>query len=258
MPFVSSFSRSFYYGRRPQYINPLSATVGLVGAIAWFNADLGTTQNFNVNLTDGSKVNQWLDRSGYGRNANSIGNAAFRPTWQQNILNTYGAVRYNGIAQSSNVNPINWLTGRSGVTVYVVARNSVTTGIRPLVTTNTGDCAIGSDGSFWQVGMAGAVGTSSIVPETSNFHIYTLIFDGTQATNSDRLRFRYDKVYQPLTFTGTVGTVIVPGTNYYFATDGGGVNYWGGDIVEISIWGAALTEAEIAVMDDYFSQHWNL
>lgn len=258
MPIFSTFTGSFNEGQRPQYINPLNATADLVslGAIAWFNADLGTQVNFNQNLTSGSKISQWTDASGFNHNANSTGNASRRPAWFANVLNGLGVVRYDGVQQQSNINPIAWLDNLTGFTVYVVAKMSTTTGIRPLVTSNLNDGAIVSNGSFWQVRFAGGTGTSTVAPTTTGFHIFTLIFDGTAIGDANRLRFRYDKVDRALTFAGTVGTQFTPATDYYFAQDG--TNFWGGDIAEVAIWGGALTANQISVMDQYFSTHWGL
>jgi hypothetical protein len=258
MPFVNAASHSFYPGRRPGTIYNPNVLPNLQ---IWYNADVGAPPNFNQTYTSGSDISQWTDRSSTGHNANQSGGTSAKPNWYSNVQNGWGTVRFNGTSESLNINPVSaspqWIVGVSAWTVYMVFKMSSTTGTRPLLDTDVPLVGpkIYSNGTNWCVGAAGGVGTSSIAASTTGFHFISLIYDGTGATNADRLKMRFDDQPVALTYTGTVGTTIATGAKYlYWATDN--TNYFAGDIGEVLVFSRALTGSETAAVESYLDIHW--
>ena len=90
-------SQSFRAGQRPVII--ISDPNILPNLQVWYNADLGTTVNFNQNYVSGDDISQWKDRSAFGHNLNKSGNASVKPNWianQAGVGNTLCGIRFNG------------------------------------------------------------------------------------------------------------------------------------------------------------------
>ena len=114
---------------------------------------------------------------------------------------------------------------------------------------------------LYQVATAGGTGTSSVTGDTTKFHIFTVIFDGSGATNADRLKFRYDGADQTLNFGATtVGTQTSGSTTTYYlgVDDTGAAGYWNGDMGAVIIYTRALTTNELIGVEEYLSNFWGI
>jgi hypothetical protein len=82
-------------------------------------------------------------------------------------------------------------------------------------------------------------------PLTVNtWHHVHWIYDGTQATNSSRLRLWIDAVEQPLTFAGIVATSL-PNVANPLTLGRNIAQYMTGQMAEVGVWtGVAITDAE--------------
>lgn len=225
----------------------------------WYNATDGSAAQFGSNLTDGAVVTQWLDLTGNGRVANKAGSSTIKPSWQANEQNGKGVVQFTAAESDSlDINPITWAQSLSGATVYVVAKALTLDGTnRTMVTTNTGGYNISWSGSYWRVGAASGFGEAqSLSPDTSAYHVFGNIFDGTQTGNANRLKFRYDGVQQTLNFGATtVGTTTSPTASYfYFGTNNS--TYFNGYIGTIMIWTRALNISECLQVESYLKTVW--
>ena len=257
-------SQSFRAGQRPVII--ISDPNILPNLQVWYNADLGTTLNFNQNYVSGDDISQWKDRSAFGHNLNQSGNNSVKPNWianQAGVGNTLGVIRFNGTSESLNINPITWMQSQTGFSLFVVAKAS-TVGVttRTICATNTGGFQISHNTSNWRVEAAGCSGVSTVtgVGDTSKYNIYALIFDGTGVGNAGRLKFRYNKIPQTLTYVGTAATITSSVATHFYVGVGsdGNSQYFSGDIAEMIMFTRTLNSSEIGGVESYMTAHWNL
>ena len=254
----NTFSSSFRAGRRPGIIKDPTVLVNLQ---VWYNADVSNTTNFNVAPANGADISQWKDRSGTGHNANQSGNASVKPNWYANIQNGYGIVRFNGSSESLSINPIAFMQSLPGFTMMVVAKASSLASASDLTSSDVGGFRIFHNATNWGVSTSGGTGTSTVTGDTTKFHIYSLIFDGTASGNAGRLKFRYDEQDQSLNFGATtVGTATnASATHFYIGVDDtNSAGYWQGDIGSIIVYTRALTSNEIVGVESYLSNFWGI
>tara|TARA_R110000868_G_scaffold114701_2_gene307014 strand:- start:239 stop:1027 length:789 start_codon:yes stop_codon:yes gene_type:complete len=257
-------SQSFRAGQRPVII--VTNPDVLPNLQVWYNADLGNTTNFNVTLANGDDISQWKDRSAFGHNLNKAGNASVKPNWYANqagVGNTLGVISFNGTSESLDINPISWMQSQTGFSLFVVAKaNTVGITSRTISATNTGGFQISHNTSNWRVEAGGCSGVSTVtgVGDTSRFNIYALIFDGSGIGNTSRLRFRYNKVPQTLTYTGTAGTITSASASTFYVgvSSIGNSQYFSGDIAEMIMFTRTLNSSEIGGVESYMTAHWNL
>ena len=225
----------------------------------WYNATDGSAAQFGSTLTDGAVVTTWVDLTGAGHDANKAGGSTVKPSWQANEQNGKGVVQFTSSETDSlDINPINWTQSLSGATVYVVSRAiTLDATNRTIVTTDTGGYNVSWSGNYWRVGAAGGFGEAqSLLPDTSTYHIFGNIYDGTQTGNANRLKFRYDGVQQNLNFGATtVGTTTSPSAAYfYFGSND--TTYFNGYIGTIMIWTRALNVSECIQVENYLKTVW--
>lgn len=264
MPFMGDIGQMGYV--QPSQIPNLSL---------WYNGSAltttvnGVSQN-NFTFQSGTQVKTWNDLSGTGHASNAVG-AAY-PDYVTNIQNGLSAVLYTSANQDNlDINPLSWLTSSTtGFTMYFIARpTSLPASVIPLVATDT-ELGVWWNGTNWTVGQSvGNYGTVSVTNDTTKFHMYGMIFDGTQTGNANRQRFRYDKSTKTLSFTGTIGANTNSGgqPSYFFF---GGDNrsksvsntfyntFMDGYMAEVMMWTRALTAAEINSVELYLNTKWGL
>jgi hypothetical protein len=256
---IGAFGDSFAYGRR-QYIAYVPPPPNPAAINVWYDASSSSIP-FVPNGNDGTGITQWSDSSNAARNANpSGGGTSPRPIVKTNMQNGYRIVRFDGVAMNLQVSNTTWAQNLPGFTILCVARFASFSGTRTLCSTDQNGFKIFFDGTNMAVQTSGGTGTSSIVGDITNFHIFGLVFDGTQPDNASRLKFRYNKAQQDLTFSGTVGsTTSASATKFnmgwYSATSS---EYWAGDIAEFQLYTKTLTAGEISTAENYLSNHWGL
>lgn len=258
------FSKSFSIGTRPTRVVNVNA---LQNITASYNADIANAANFGNNIpSNGSAVTPWADSLGTGKDLNKSGSNALKPIWVENqsgIGNTFGIVRFDGSNDSLDINPIAWMQSLSGFSLFVVAK-ATTVGVstRTLCTTDTGGFQISHNSSNWRVEAGGCSGVSTVtgVGDTSKFNIYALIFDGSGIGNTGRLKFRYNKIPQTLTYVGTANSITSASASRYYVGVGSAANsqYFSGDIAQILIFNRALDSTRISGVESYLSTKWNL
>lgn len=253
---TSSFSRSFRAGERTGVLSESQITNT---AQVWYDAS--TNAYFQpTNPSSGSGITQWNDKSNAAHNASPQGGGpSVRPTWQSSVLNSLGVLRFDGIAKNLQISNTTWLQNLSGFTMFILAKASSLSGTRFLTNSDQSGVSIYFNGTNFVTRMSGGTGTSTQTGDTTNFHIYTQVFDGNQADNANKLRLFYDGVQQTLNFgVTTVGSSINGSTTKLnFAWDGSG-NYWNGDIAEVLMWGRKLSSAERTGVEKYLKDKWAL
>lgn len=243
--------------------NPIIANPTLLPNLQiWYNADVANATNFGTSVpTNGGTVTKWVDRSGTGHDANQSGNLTFKPKWYSGVQAGLGAIRFNGTTESLNINPLTgWGLALSGFTMFVVARSLSLTGTPVMTSSDTNGFQFFYDGTHWGTEAANGNATSTVIGDTTRFHIYAQVFDGAATGNENRLKFRYDGVQQTLQFNTNVGTTTSANATYiYLGTDDtGAANYWNGELAEMIMFTRALNPTEIDMVEEYLKNHWKL
>jgi hypothetical protein len=258
MPLIGAFGDSFALAKRTAIYVPPPPNPATINV--WYDSS-DPSIPFTPNGNDGTGITQWSDRSNAAHNASpSGGGTSPRPTVKTNILNGYRIVRFDGVANNLQVPNTTWAQNLSGFTLIVLAKFSNLSGTRTLTSTDQNGLKIFFNGSNMAVQTSGGTGTSTISGDTNNFHIFSLVYDGSQSNNSGRLKFRYDKVEQNLTFTGTVGQTTSGSASkfnigWYSTTSS---EYWAGDVAELQLYTKTLTTSELTTAENYLTSRWGL
>ena len=227
----------------------------LVDLQVWYDgADLTT---YVPSANDEGQITQWTDKSNFAHNANPDGGAA-KPTYENTVLqNGYGYLEFDG-GDSLTVNPFTQLASAAGYTVFIVARQLNTTGLQVLTATDQADMSIVGGTGVYSVSMAGATAVTTKATDT-NWHVHSLIYNGTGATNADKLVYRVDKTAEALVFTGTVAATTDASNNEFFiGNDVGGTNGLTGYVAEVILFNRTLSATEYANVENYLSNKWGL
>lgn len=204
----------------------------------------------NVNLTN------FHDRSGNGWDVV----AGTVPTFQTFEYNGRPTGRFVAASSQYLTNTgFTSLNSVAGATLFVVAKATSAAVAQTLVNGNNSkmrlDCTaagatrlIFDDSTYGEI--AGAFGTTT--------RIWSGVFDGSQSTNATRLRLWRDGVLQTLTFTGTVGATMGSSNGYWVGNRYDLVNYFGGDILEVVLFTAALSDSDRRAVENYLAQKYNL
>lgn len=239
----------------------------------WYNGSASNTvvnnantANFDVTVSNGTAIGSWKDLSGTGHDANVNGGSGKKPSYATPIQNGLGAVQFSSISsQNLDINPIAWFDSISAFTLFVLARPiSLPVNAFPLVVTESSG-GIWWNGTNWSVGItAGNRGTVSLTNDTTKFHTYGIVYDGTQTGNANRLRLIYDNIQQSLTFTGTIPATTGAQNYMFFGGDnrsggsGGALagTFMNGYIGEVMIWTRALAPSELINVNTYLATKW--
>lgn len=230
----------------------------LVALESWYDGSDGQYFVPN-NPTDGQTFTQWTDKSNFAHNANPIGGATTRASYQTNELNTLSVVRFDG-NDGLDINPYASLASAPALTVFVVMKMTATAGNPRVFSTNSGltEMYYDSTAAKFVVEAAGGVGTSTVANNSAAFHIHTFAYDGSQTTNAASLKYRYDKTDITLSFTGTVGDTLSASNTRFYIGNNNGANFFTGDIAEFLIFTHVLTTVEIQNVENYLSNKWGL
>lgn len=229
----------------------------------WYDGS-DITQFQPTNPANGAGITQWNDKSAFAHNANptQTGPSA-RPTYQTAVQNGLSVVRFDGVDECLDVNPATWLQNKIGMTMMVVAKATAPTSgnKQTIISTDQGDLDVFIDttGNFNVGSAGGVVAKTSPTPiaADTNFHIHTICFDGQQ-TGTDRLKYRYDKSLQTMTFLGTPASSTSTSNNAMSFGCDAGAEFFTGDIAEVLVFNRALTATEVDDVEEYLNTHWAL
>jgi len=230
----------------------------LVELESWYDGGDGTAF-VPSNPADGATFTQWTDKSAFAHNANPIGGATTRASYQTSEQNTLSVVRFDG-NDGLSINPYASLASAPAITVFVVMKMTATAGNPRVWATNSGATEFYYDSTAGKfvVEAAGGIGTSTVVNDSTAFHIHTYAFDGSQTTNATSLKYRYDSTDITLSFTGTVGDTLGASNTTFYVGNNNGLNFYTGDIAEFLIFTKALTSIQTQNVENYLSTKWGL
>lgn len=244
-------------------------TSGGVVSVLETQFDAADGNNFvPANPADGATFTQWNDSNSGAHNANPIGGATTRASYQSgagDLLNSLGVVRFDGNDGLSS-NPYPGLANLAGVSIFVVSKMAAETltvnNNNPRVfSTNVANgiaMYYNSTTNRWTVAAATGVGESTQTNDATGFHVHTLLYDGSQTGNANRLKYLYDGVEDTLTFTGTVGAATSASIGTLYIGNNNGANFFTGDMAEILIFTRVLTTNEVQGVLNYLNNKWGL
>ena len=242
----------------PETIEESVPTTTLLELESWYDASDGSAF-VPGNPADGDTFTQWTDKSDFAHNANPHGGATTRPTVQTNELNSYSVVRFDGVNDGLTINPYTGLVDATAVTVFAVAKLTATAGFPKLFgQAQSFDMFYSASTNSWRFNVNGVNATSTGANDAA-WHIHTVAFDGSQATNAAKFRYRRDKTANTLSFSGPltpqIGSTSQLDIGFY---DLGETQFMQGDLAEFLIFTKVLTDVEIANVENYLSNKWGL
>jgi hypothetical protein len=115
-----------------------------------------------------------------------------------------------------------------------------------------------SGSSTYTVGMASGSAVSDTLVD-NEWHVHTLVFDGTQTGNSNRLKYRIDGYQRNLTFTNDVSSSTSPlGNSMLFGINADDTDYFKGYMGEVLLYTKALSTTEITNTENYLFTKWGM
>jgi len=208
--------------------------------------------------SEDSQITQWTDQSDFSHNLNSTGSQKARYRTIPATKNGYGFVYFNGTSSCMTINPVPNLVSQNKVTIFMAGRILEDTGtvFGSEPSTNT-ELELATVGGSYSVNFGTSSATTGIARD-ANWHVFTMIYDGTQGTNATKLRLRIDSADIPLTFTGTVPTTTSAVNNTITL----GCKYGGGNFCEMEagaffvFLGDELTSIEIQNVENLLTNEW--
>lgn len=262
---VSGGSQVWAVEGRPWYdtaaivSSPLTLVTGAATKLRiWYDGS-DVTQFQPTNPSDGDTITQWNDKSNYAHNANPTGGATKRPTYQTGELNSLSVVQFDGTNDCLSINPISDLRGIQKWSMFAVAKFTSTSGNRWISQTDTGDVALYHNGTNMVVANAGGTGTSTNTLDTTDYHYFSVVYDGTQSTNADKLKLRIDGSAETLNFGATtVGTAVGTVDNLNVGCNGADTQFFQGFIAEYIVYFDALDATDQSDLESYLTTRWGL
>lgn len=232
----------------------------------WYDGSVNTYLQ-PTNRVDNEKITQWNDKSAFAHNLNPVGGSQdVRPTYRTNQLNSLSTIQFDG-NDTSDSNPFTVSQGLTGATLFVVSKftNGANSTEEFVVSLDEGDLGFGKNSSnAYLLRMTDTAGGAARAEATAgtvdtNYHIQSIIYDGTESSNADKLRFRLDQSNVALSFSGNVASSTSLTNNAFIAgADEDETNTYTGFIGEIILYSRTLTEGEITSVETFLSNKWNL
>lgn len=237
-----------WYLSRKWGVNFTSAFSPLdLGPLGWYRADQGVFTNAGTTAatTTGDVIQQWNDLSGNNRHLIQA-TAVNRPTLNTNAINGQSAILFDG---SNDFLP--WtgaISPQLQRTIYVVSKGA-TNGVRYVFDgwSGTNRSSIGRNSDNTWIMFAGSAFTVGTDDDSWNQH--TAVFN---STNSVR---RVNRVQ--IGSTGNVGSNTL--INWVVGSGSGGtVNRFQGEVAEVIIYPWIHTAEQIALVENYLNQRYNV
>jgi hypothetical protein len=144
------------------------------------------------------------------------------------------------------------IAGVSTLTESMWFRRAASSSVVQIGGRNTGSQYTGlevwSDGKVWfEPSNNTAYTYGTVANNDTNWHLATMVFDGTQTGNAGRLKGYIDGVAQTLTFAGTIPATLGTSSTFYIGGIGGSGND-AGNIDDARIYNRALSAADVRML----------
>jgi len=244
------------------YSNEASVTLDLqpqipsAGMTLWLRSDVGMIKDATDN------INTWIDQSG-NSNDSVQNNASYQPHWVGNSLNGKPVLRFDGIDdQLASANSL----GSNNFTVFAVAKTSNTHEV-------DGESTSGISGAGGQRYLFGALfpGGAGVSMGTNGISVYEhypesitalAVYDGSVGSDFSIVTTEYT-ARQPQIFlngipvrTGLLSALAT--VNAPTQIGSGSYGAFGGDVAEVLIYNAALTDSDRLLVEKYLNEKYGL
>lgn len=207
-------------------------------------------------LNDGDALGTWPDLSGNGNDVIQ-GAASKRPLYKAGILNGKPVVRYDGVDDALANAGFTDLAGAPSASLFTVKVQPASVGV--LVALYSG-CGFGTfniaNTKYWRVdNSCDVTGT----PNWTAWHYESLIFDGSQAGDSNRAKFRHNASPVTVSYGGAVPANLQLGNGVFVGAldDLGGLS-WNGDIAEVLLYSTPISGANLTAVESYLAAKYAL
>ena len=173
------------------------------------------------------------------------------------------AVYFDGVNRRATVNPFTDLRNLQAVSLIWVGKTTSLVKEQQITgmgigTTSTTDFLLAINSGLFTVGMAGGIASTNYTLNT-NFHIHTLLYDGTQSTNSNKLIYRIDGTQQVLTFAINIGTATSNSTDtMYLGMAPNSTNFFEGYMGEVLVYTVKLNASQVYNTENYLANKYNI
>lgn len=228
----------------------ISAPTDIANCSLWLQAEQGAYVDAGSTLaTNGQTVQQWNDLSGNTRHA-SQATSGSRPTYVTGVLNSKPALRFSGKnLQTTSFLGAGWNTA---CTVFLVCSRTSQTLTVALASNGVSGLYMGSSVSpLAYAGSLSKLQNRSVNGRNTPLaaHVQTFRYSGSQKT------YRVNGVGAVESCTGNLS---LTGTLSIGAISSGGTFAWAGDIFEIIVYQAALTDQEVSDVESWLYARYGL
>ena len=198
------------------------------------NLDAGNSASYPGNGTT------WTDLSGSNNNGTLVNGVAYSPT-------NGGVLNFDGV--DDYVNTTNVLYGKTKISMGGWIKRSTTGSTMSFGAVNgaaeRAEIVMYSSGSLYgEISSSHLINGSKTVSNDTNWHHIMMVFDGSGATNTDRIKLYFDGAnVGSLTFSGTISSSIACSNNFTIGTRNTGFSQ--GLVGEVRIYDRALSSDEI-------------
>lgn len=241
---------------RAQAINPFffGQTGGFLptnfsGCKLWLDA----TQITGV--ADGNTVQTPSDYSG---NSNTVTQATSgsRATYRTSGINSRPALEFDGTDDYYSGSHT-WASSVSGFTVFVVLKTDSATANQCALITDAQDIRFQQFSNARYTGI-GAANYGSVANSSTSGQYMSLVYDGSQSGNANRLKLYIGGAQQTLSFSGTIPATSNAQTTLVVGRYNTTSPYWDGMIGEVIGYNRALSSTERTAVESYLAGKWGL
>ncbi len=237
----------------------------IAGLKAWYDAS--DTATISVS---GTAVTQWNDKSANAYNLTQ-GTAARRPISGVNTQNSKNVVSFDGndVLQAATASDWTFMHNATGCTIFFAAFFNTSAIEQSLLITSstTAQAGIGvyrqsTDTLYGEVlravggTLVSSFGSGTLTDNTAKYA--SMIFDNTNATAANRLRYRVNGGSELTgnTQTGAVSTNNPQNPLYMGSYDTAGSGGFNGNICEVIIYSGQLAAGDITSVNSYLASKW--
>ncbi len=225
-------------------------------------------------LNDGDSITTWSDKSGNNNDA-AQSTAGFKPVLKKTIVNGQSIIRCDGTDDEMDIPDFDEADGGAGLTILMVFTQSVLSGNESPVTKWEHGVA-----TSWALQVHTAPTTEYIAfiadtPTNSGspnqrttdftqgagtFHVLSMVYDGGQGANNDRVKFYKNKALSADVEAGTTPATLqaLAAVVRICAFSGSLDRNWNGDIAEWALYNVALSDADRNTVEDLWLAEYGL
>ena len=241
----------------------------IVNLQVWYDA--ADTEQYVPSATDETGITQLKDKSAFAHNANPLGGATVRPSYEDTTLqNGYGYVEFDGVNDNFYINPFPQISEQNTYTIFFAAKLNDTADGQALGGVNQGGLSIRTAGGVFTTGTAGLTGTTAVSVDT-DWHVFAMRIDLGQGTDAARSLLRIDGHNKSTgandisSYSGTADATTGTNDGYFLGCRGAGGSDSAGPTAyaamymgEVLMFNYALTDIEVKNIENYLSNKWDI